>query len=622
MQTYSLQHLMQQRALHVVFQPILNLRQGIYYACEALLRGPEKSNLHSPAQLFAAAEEQNCTLELEWLAVETAILQFSEQRSALRLFLNMSIGCLRASRSRLVAIRQDLLRLGISPSRIVIELTENQSVTDFSDLQEILQDFRALGVQIAMDDMGEGFSNLRMWSEVRPEYVKIDRHFIDGIHTDGLKLHFVRAMHEIADACGSVLIAEGVESQDDLAVLHEIGIQYVQGFGIAHPSLKIVSVPSSLPNFSDETTLFLPTRAKGAHQTPSVEKLLHSIVPVAPETLNDHVYQIFEHHPALTVVPVVADGTPLGIITRSSLIDRFARPFRRELYGKKQCTMFMTPALVVDDHQSIQETALLVGSQQGTEIQDAFVVTHKGRYRGMGFSRELMGMITDLQIRAARYANPLTQLPGNVPINEQMDRLIDSNRSFVAAYCDLDHFKPYNDYYGYRRGDQIIQKVAEILTECAIEHKDFVGHIGGDDFIVLFQSQGWEERVQHVLTRFDAMVTQLVSQEHLLAGGYHGEDRRGSKVFHPLPALSIGCLCVSPGAFASHHDVSAALGDAKKEAKRIPGSSWFVERRQFGALGSASTRDGDSTQPRAVSPAPTLDHAVASHFVAAPVSIM
>ncbi|MCF8179131.1 MAG: EAL domain-containing protein, partial [Sulfuritalea sp.] len=184
-----LRDLMQSRGLHAVYQPILDIRQECYFACEALIRGPQGSTLHSPAQLFAAAAAGQYTHELEWLAMETAILQFAEQNCVLRLFVNMSLGCLHASRKRLVAVRQDLLRLGVPPSRIVIELTKSGSVIAFSNLQDALQEFRQIGMQIAMDDMGEGFSNLRMWSEVRPEFVKIDRHFVSGIDTDPLKLH-------------------------------------------------------------------------------------------------------------------------------------------------------------------------------------------------------------------------------------------------------------------------------------------------------------------------------------------------------------------------------------------------------------------------------------------------
>lgn len=585
----ELRQLMSERLLHAVFQPILDVRKGSYLACEALIRGPVGSELHAPAALFASAAEAGCTHEFEWLAVETAFRQFAEQKCALRLFVNMSIGCLYASRKRLAAIRQDLLRLGVPPSRLVIELTENESVTDFSDLQEVLHDFRRIGIQIAMDDMGEGFSNLRMWSEVRPEFVKIDRHFVSGIDQDPLKLHFVRAMHEIADACGSALIAEGVETAEQLAVLRDLGIPYLQGFGIARPHQVISVLPHSPhPATPADGILLLPPRPRSESRVPHIAQLLHEVPPVSPDTDNDSVYRIFEHQPALNVVPVVANGRPLGVITRSSLIDRFARPFRREIYGRRSCTMVMDPPLLFDQAQSVQEVAQFIGGLRGTQVYDAFVITREGNYRGIGFLRELMAIITDMQIRAARYANPLTQLPGNVPINEQMERLIDANRGFVAAYCDLDHFKPYNDAYGYRRGDQMIQRVGTLLTEAVAIHEDFVGHVGGDDFIVLMQSRDWESRLRRVIGEFDNSLHEHVDAEHLAVGGYCGEDRRGQAVFHPVPALSIGCVIVRPGAFLGHHDISAALSEAKKEAKRLPGSMLFVERRQNrGATGIA-----------------------------------
>ncbi len=602
-QSAALRRLMDGRGLHAVYQPILDVRQGRHFACEALIRGPAESALHMPGALFAAAAAAQCTHELEWLAVETAMLQFAEQHCALRLFVNMSIGCLYASRKRLTAIRRDLLRIGVPPSRIVIELTENESVTDFSDLQEVLQDFRRTGIQIAMDDMGEGFSNLRMWSEVRPEFVKIDRHFVCGIDTDPLKLHFVRAMHEIADACGSALIAEGVETPGQLAVLRDLGIPYLQGFGIARPERAVATAQPGVPLAVNDSILVLPSRPRPERGMPRIDQLLHEAPFVSPQTDNDAVYRIFEQQPALCIVPVVANGQPLGIITRSSLIDRFARPYRRELYGKRPCTMIMDPPLLFDEAQSVQQVAQTIGSLRGAQACDTFVITGQGRYRGLGFLRELMTIITDMQIRAARYANPLTQLPGNVPINEQMERLIDAEHDFVAAYCDLDHFKPYNDAYGYRRGDQMIQQLGALLAEAAADHEDFVGHVGGDDFIVLMQSRDWEARLQRVIDEFDAGLSQHVSAEHFVAGGYCGEDRRGQEVFHPIPALSIGCVMLRPGACTSHHEVSAALSTAKKQAKRIPGSVLFVERRQnHASAGAPDTRPGHGAVP----PAPTL----------------
>jgi diguanylate cyclase (GGDEF)-like protein len=103
----------------------------------------------------------------------------------------------------------------------------------------------------------------------------------------------------------------------------------------------------------------------------------------------------------------------------------------------------------------------------------------------MGNGHDLLRLISTLQMNAARYANPLTLLPGNTPICEQIDLLIQASASFVVCYLDLDHFKPFNDVYGFQKGDEVIQLTARLISK-ACGMFDFVGHIGGDDFIVLF----------------------------------------------------------------------------------------------------------------------------------------
>ncbi|NDZ18992.1 hypothetical protein C7T35_21990 [Variovorax sp. WS11] len=116
-----------------------------------------------------------------------------------------------------------------------------------------------------------------------------------------------------------------------------------------------------------------------------------------------------------------------------------------------------------------------------------------------------MGAMTCMPSRwwkAARHANPLTLLPGNMPINVHIERLLVSGTEFVACYADLNNFKAFNDHYGYWRGDGLIRIAAELLSQNADPVHDFVGHIGGDDFIVLFQSEDWEGRCRHIVDEF------------------------------------------------------------------------------------------------------------------------
>jgi GGDEF domain-containing protein len=192
-----------------------------------------------------------------------------------------------------------------------------------------------------------------------------------------------------------------------------------------------------------------------------------------------------------------------------------------------------------------------------------------------------MREVTEMQIVAARYANPLTGLPGNVPIQEHMERLLVNEQTFVTAYFDLDHFKPYNDVYGFRRGDNIIQLLARILLESCVPELDFIGHIGGDDFVVLFQSLDWEVRCHGMLARFDRECLALFNLEHVEAGGYYSEDRRGTMAFHTLVSLSIGAVLVDPTHFHQYQEVARAASEAKRMAKHIEGSSLFIDQRRI-----------------------------------------
>jgi diguanylate cyclase (GGDEF)-like protein len=471
------------------------------------------------------------------------------------------------------------------------------------ELREVLQHLRGRGFQIAIDDLGEGFANLRMWSEVRPEFVKIDKHFANGIADDRMKYHFVRAMQDLAESCAATLIAEGIERVEDFDCVRSMGIACAQGYYIARPSPAAAStVSSAVQVLLREPALSVPPlRTQGA-MTRTAAELARQVAPVPADATNDHVLARFEGDPALDVVPVVCAGQALGLINRESMIDRFARSFRKELYGRHCCQQFMDPSpLVADEKATLQELAMMLAQAPRHHLFDGFVVTREGRYLGVGSSRDLMAAITEMQISAARYANPLTQLPGNVPINEQIDRHLVSSNPFVAVYVDIDSFKPFNDTFGYRRGDDVILMLAKLLRDHVDDGRDYVGHIGGDDFFIVFQSQDWEQRCLDILHDFSQAIASMIGTEGYPMSGYMGENRRGDLVLQQLPTLSIGAVKVAAGEFESHREVAAAASDArkqaKKEAKRSPGQAnnpgqFFVERRQSG-----TRRLADGAQP-------------------------
>lgn len=568
--------------LRTVFQPILGFHTRGYLGFEALIRGPAGSSLEAPPALFEAGARFGQTLELERACREQSLRAFAAAGLTGKLFLNVSPQCL-ADPVLLDGETLHLLRsLGLAPSSIVIEITENQKINDFAGVRRLLDHYRGLGYEIAIDDLGEGFSNLRLWTELHPQYIKIDRHFISGIDENALKFQMVRSIHGLAEACAANIIAEGIETAAEFTMLRDLGIAYGQGYFIAHPHAAPAAVPAAevvQALAGRHISIFPGMQPPRAHAT--ARTVLRHVEPVSPETPNDAVFQRLESQPDEHAVPVVKDGIPVGLINRHGLIDRFARPYRRELYGRRACSQFMdTSPLIVDHAISVQELGRLLSRSARHHMADGFIVTEDGRYIGIGYSHDLMALITEMQIRAARYANPLTQLPGNVPIDEHIARLLEGGVRFAAAYCDLDRFKPFNDVYGYRHGDDMIRILAETLLLHCDGTLDFVGHIGGDDFLVLFQSADWQARCERILGHFGDHSRHLYSAEDLSRGGILTEDRRGQHVLHPLPSLSIGIVPVEPGSFHSHHEISTAAAEAKKQAKKLPGGTLFIERRR------------------------------------------
>lgn len=580
----QLEDILKNARLMTLLQPILDLGEGRVMGYEALSRGPSNSLLHAPHVLFRVAEQHGLLPALDWACVRMALKVHARLNLPGLLFVNLSPTSLLDPSFAPDAMLTALDEVGLTSARIVIEITENTSALDYSDLRHAVSGMRSAGIEVAIDDLGEGFSSLRLWSELRPAFVKIDKHFTTDIHLDPDKIQFVRSIQQLAEGAHACVIAEGVESPSELAVLKDLGIRFAQGYLIGRPS----PVPVRLPPREAQACLqsgrvsVFPTQLarEGLHL--SAGRLVMSAPVVSPMTTSQDVLELMMQHPDLHAVAVVNKGIPVGILHRPALLDRFISLYARELHGRKPCRELMdTDPLIVDKATRMSELSDLVVKKGKTAFTQGFIITSEGRYLGLGSGFDLMREVTEMQLVAARYANPLSGLPGNVPIQEHMERLLVNEKTFVTAYFDLDHFKPYNDVYGFRRGDDIIQLLARILRESCNTELDFIGHIGGDDFVVLFQSLDWEIRCHGMLARFDRECLTLFDPEHVEAGGYHSEDRRGAMAFHALVTLSIGAVLVDPTHFHQYQEVARAASEAKHMAKRIDGSSLFIDQRRM-----------------------------------------
>lgn len=573
-QLSALESILAHGDLHSLFQPIVSLSERRILGYEALTRGPSNSPLHAPQALFSVARNVGRLSELELLARKSACRHFRGQQLSGKLFLNVSPESLLESShqpGRTLKLLQDV---GIPPDQVVIELTEQAPIEDFGLLDTALHHYRAMGFSIALDDLGAGYSSLRLWSELRPDYVKIDRHFIDGIHQDAVKREFVGSILKMAKASRAQVIAEGIELAEELATLIEMGVDLVQGYLLCRPQEQ---PPRDAQKLLPRLDNLAPALGEDSGD---LSALLAEQPAVPQDTPIAMVLEAFRAQANLNSLAVLDDRQqPVGIVHRHSLSDALLKPFATDLFARKPISRLMSSDfLAVDIGHSLQQVSRLLTSRARQRMEEDFIITRQGRYCGLGRVIDVLKLITELKIQQARHANPLTLLPGNVPIQQCLARLLQQGRESVVCYVDIDSFKPFNDLYGYARGDEVLLCLAQCLNERIDPARDFVGHIGGDDFLLVLGPDAWRERLNQLQEDFQAQCRRFYREEHLQAGCFVSHNRQGRREEFALLSLSIGVVQLHPQSCAQLDAAQLAglASEAKRQAKAVPGYSLHI----------------------------------------------
>lgn len=179
-----------------------------------------------------------------------------------------------------------------------------------------------------------------------------------------------------------------------------------------------------------------------------------------------------------------------------------------------------------------------------------------------------------------RALNPLSGLPGNPTITEEIDSRLARDEDFALLYVDIDRFKEFNDHYGFARGDSVIAMLADLLTHVAGADERFVGHVGGDDFVLLARTEEAEELAEQITRRFDEAIRALYDPGDRARGWIEARDRRGRTQRIPFATVSIGIVNIPPGRFKGANAAARAAAEVKEVAKRQAGSAWAVDRRR------------------------------------------
>jgi EAL domain-containing protein (putative c-di-GMP-specific phosphodiesterase class I) len=220
-----------------VYEPIVDVETRTVFGYEALARGPEGSDLHSPIALFNSAEDEGLLFQLDCLCRESGLDGARDFPSDSKLFLNIRPTTIYDPSFRSDALRRTLDGCGLSPKDVVLEISEQESISNFEIFREIRDYYGNLGFEIAMDDVGSGYASLEAVMELSPDYIKVDRAFVSGIDEDPVRQELLRALRSVAEPIGARIIGEGLDTLEELETLGRLGIPFGQGwlFGKPHP---------------------------------------------------------------------------------------------------------------------------------------------------------------------------------------------------------------------------------------------------------------------------------------------------------------------------------------------------------------------------------------------------
>lgn len=216
-------------------QPIFDLSDMSVIGYEALTRGPMGSEFERPDKLFRIAYDADLVLRLERLCRKRALEAARDLPEGRLLFMNIEPDAVADPQLREITTTAILTEVGLTPERIVLEITERTAITDFGTFRSTLEYVRALGFAVAVDDAGAGYGSLQCLAEVHPEWLKIDLSLVRGVDVDEVRTELIHSLVTFARTLGVKLIAEGIETPEELERLRTLGVQYGQGFLLSVP---------------------------------------------------------------------------------------------------------------------------------------------------------------------------------------------------------------------------------------------------------------------------------------------------------------------------------------------------------------------------------------------------
>ncbi|MGW5178734.1 EAL domain-containing protein [Streptomyces sp. NPDC004082] len=514
--------------LRFAFQPVVNLTTGGVAALEILAR-PEAGDVLAQARRDP---------ELDGRVAAWAVRAAACKETLLPLHVNVFAGTL-ADLGRLADLREAVRQAGRMTWEITLDIGPPYTHVPRHALLEAVAGLRAEGFRICADGVGDGDVPLRLLADLDPELVKLDASLLS-------RPAAVRAMRTFCEHSGALLSVEGVETETQCAAAVAAGAQLAQG--------QLFAPPARLPAADVYVPPVSPAVTAVPRSGPSVRQFVRPAALLPATASAGRVRALLTGSPDVSGVLLVdASGVPVRSVHRSRFLLSMSGRYGHALYADRPAAKLGDPPRTVGvDATAWEVLDVVAGGDRDRTSDDVAVVDRLGRCVGVVRLADLVRALAESRVEEAAGLNPLTRLPGSDAITEEVDRRIAARRPFALSWLDVDHFKRVNDGAGFAAGDELIRAVGRVLQHAASEATR-VGHIGGDDFLVLADPGGLDQVAASVL---DAPWS---------AGGM-------------AVTLSLATVLCAPGAVTDHRQAAACLAPLKQAAKALPGASWILGR--------------------------------------------
>lgn len=560
--------------INSVYQPIISLENGAVLGYEALSRVDMEECCFTTEEMFVIAEALDHSWQLEELCRKKSIKNAVNKPKGEKLFLNVSPGIIDDEGFKAGVTEQILNKYNLSAADIVFEITERTSIDNKEKFCGIIDHYKKQNFQIAIDDFGAGYAGLNRLSMLHPKYIKIDMDLVRNIDKDLIKQSLVEGFVVFCKNTNISLIAEGIETKEELEKLILLGVEFGQGYYIQKPCSRMKCIQKRI---IEEITKGNWKKLTGTYQ-PSFFGNVGTICK-KNKTINyeRYGYEVFEYirkNDRVTEITVLdKDDFVCGILTKNLLFEKYGGRYGYDLHVKKKCKDIMdTNYLAVDEVTPIEKVSKMALLRANHNLYDAVIVTKDGKYRGVVTVKDLLEAAIEIQVTKAVDCNPLTGLSGNVVIEQEVEKRIYQGKPYSIIYLDLDNFKAYNDAYGFNNGDIMIKTLVKCIHEQCL-NKEFKGHIGGDDFVIIADYWDAKELSLRIINQFAKEIETAYNEEDWKNGFIISKNRNGFQDEFPIVTISIAIMDNKKKIFESLAEFSRELASIKKESKKIKGSS-------------------------------------------------